>query len=280
MAQRNKRVRIRGARSAFPQQILLKVCRVRTKQMVFIHCSRRTGPRGRSGGAPRARMDQDGVTTHRQMPHFRPPAPQILRDRPSRSISAAIGLCGSAPSLASIRCSAPRVEMGVRIKGARSAFPQQILLKVCRVRTKQMVFIHCSRRTGPRGRSGGAPRARMDQDGVTTHRQMPHFRPPAPQILRDRPSRSISAAIGLCGSAPSLASIRCSAPRVEMGVASGLGEDRGIESRSVRRMLPRLPRAQIQRRAGRPAQRAPGPAQRAAAGGRRGRRCTAILTCT
>lgn len=168
----------------------------------------------------------------------------------------------------------------VRIRGARSAFPQQILLKVCRVRTKQMVFIHCSRRTGPRGRSGGAPRARMDQDGVTTHRQMPHFRPPAPQILRDRPSRSISAAIGLCGSAPSLASIRCSAPRVEMGVASGLGEDRGIESRSVRRMLPRLPRAQIQRRAGRPAQRAPGPAQRAAAGGRRGRRCTAILTCT
>ena len=137
----------------------------------------------------------------------------------------------------------------VRIRGARSAFPQQILLKVCRVRTKQMVFIHCSRRTGPRGRSGGAPRARMDQDGVTTHRQMPHFRPPAPQILRDRPSRSISAAIGLCGSAPSLASIRCSAPRVEMGVASGLGEDRGIESRSVRRMLPRLPRAQIQRRA-------------------------------
>ena len=88
IAQRKKRVRIRGARSAFPQQILLKVCRVRTKQMVFIHCSRRTGPRGRSGGAPRARMDQDGVTTHRQMPHFRPPAPQILRDRPSRSISA------------------------------------------------------------------------------------------------------------------------------------------------------------------------------------------------
>ena len=225
-------------------------------------------------------MDQDGVTTHRQMPHFRPPAPQILRDRPSRSISAAIGLCGSAPSLASIRCSAPRVEMGVRIKGARSAFPQQILLKVCRVRTKQMVFIHCSRRTGPRGRSGGAPRARMDQDGVTTHRQMPHFRPPAPQILRDRPSRSISAVSA--DRRHRWLRCRCSAPRVEMGVASGLGEDRGIKSRSVRRMLPRLPRAQIQRRAGRPAQRAPGPAQRAAAGGRgrRGRRCTAILTCT
>jgi hypothetical protein len=55
-----------------------------------------------------------------------------------------------------------------------------------------------------------------------------------------------------------------------MGVASGLGEDRGIESRSVRRILPRLPRAQIQRRAGRPAQRAAAGGRRV--GGRAGRR--------
>ena len=51
IAQRKKRVRIRGARSAFPQQILLKVCRVRTKQMVV-----RAAPgRGAGPGERRAR---------------------------------------------------------------------------------------------------------------------------------------------------------------------------------------------------------------------------------
>ena len=97
IAQRKKRVRIRGARSAFPQQILLKVCRVRTKQMVFIHCSRRTGPRGRSGGAPRAHGPGRCYNPSPDAP-LSPSGPA----NPSRS-SIAIdlcGLCGSAPSLA------------------------------------------------------------------------------------------------------------------------------------------------------------------------------------
>ena len=54
IAQRKKRVRIRGARSAFPQQILLKVCRVRTKQM-FLSIVRAAPGRGAGPGERRAR---------------------------------------------------------------------------------------------------------------------------------------------------------------------------------------------------------------------------------